>query len=53
MPYTIYQNKGQWCIKNSDTGESKGCSDSKEKAVSHLRVLNAVHHGWKPTGKSK
>lgn len=51
MPYKIHQSKGKWCVKNIDTGENKGCSDSKERAISHQRVLNAVKHGWKPTGK--
>lgn len=51
MPYKVYQDKGKWCVKNTETGERKGCSDTKQLAISQLRVLNAVKHGWTPTGK--
>jgi hypothetical protein len=53
MPYELYQSKGKWCVRNRETGENKGCSDSKEKAFAHQRVLNAVDHGRKPTGKKR
>ncbi|GAI89356.1 unnamed protein product [marine sediment metagenome] len=40
-------------MKNTETGENKGCSDTIERAIAHQRVLNVVDHGWKPTGKKK
>lgn len=44
MPYKLYKKDGQVCVRNSDTGESKGCSDSREKAVAHMRALYAAEN---------
>lgn len=49
MPYKRVGNKimhkkgGKWSVKQT--------AGSAEKAKSALRLLNAVEHGWKPTGK--
>lgn len=53
MPYKIQKKGSEWCVTNKQTGESKGCSESYEKAVAHMRVLYGVDKGWKPTKKSK
>lgn len=50
MPYV---RKGKTVYKKVDGLKKKGTSKSISKAKAHLRVLNAVHHGWKPTGKKK
>jgi len=48
MPYKMFKDsKGKFCVKNSDTGESKGCSDSRASALGHLRALYAVEGGEK------
>ena len=46
MPYAI---KGKTVVKK-DSGKVVGHSENPKK---YLRVLNAVEHGWKPTGKKK
>ena len=40
MPYTLEGN----CVKKKDTGETVKCHDSHEKAVAHLRALQANVH---------
>ncbi len=47
MPYKLYKKKNKWCVKNSDTGEDKGCSDSRKMAVKHLSALYAAESGAK------
>lgn len=42
MPYEVRKDKDKFCVVNKDTNESKGCSDSREQAVSHLKALYAV-----------
>jgi len=46
MPYKI---KGKTVVR-ADTGKVIGHSRNPRK---YLRVLNAIEHGWKPTGKKK
>ena len=46
MPYAI---KGKTVVKK-DSGKVVCHSENPKK---YLRVLNAVEHGWKPTGKKK
>lgn len=41
MPYEIRMQGGKHCVYNKDTGESKGCSDSHDMAVKHMRALYA------------
>ena len=57
MPYEIKKKKEgkkvKWCVYNKETGKLKGCSDTKAKAVAHIRLLYGVGHGWEPTGKKK
>mgnify|MGYP001601662856 CR=1 FL=1 len=48
MPYrragkTVYVKKDGW--------KSKGTSKTISEAKAHLRVLQGLKHGWKPTGK--
>ena len=47
MPYKMFKQGEKFCVKNSDTGESKGCSDSRAKAVGHMRALYAAEGGAK------
>lgn len=53
MPYELFKKGNQWCVRNKESGENKGCSDTKEEAISHMRLLGGVEHGWKPTGKKR
>lgn len=41
MPYKIEKDGSKWCVRNPETGESKGCSESKEMATRHMRALYA------------
>lgn len=47
MPYAMYKSGKKFCVKNSDTGESRGCSDTRAMAVAHMRALYAAHGGAK------
>lgn len=39
MPYELKQQDGKWCVFNKDTGDNKGCSDTREMGVKHMRAL--------------
>ena len=39
MPYKLSKKGNKFCVLRSDTGESKGCSDTRDKAVAHLKAL--------------
>lgn len=49
MPYV---RKGTTVYKKVDGLKKKGKAKSKAKAKRYERLLRAVEHGWKPTGKS-
>ena len=56
MPYEIRKTGPKstpWCVYNTETGKNKGCSRSRELAISHMRALYGAEHGWKPTGKKR
>lgn len=42
MPYKMFRKGGKYCVKNSETGDNKGCSDSREMAIKHMRRLYQV-----------
>lgn len=48
MPYV---RKGKSVYKKVDGLKKVGSSKSVSKAKNYQRLLNAIHHGWKPTGK--
>ena len=50
MPYV---RKGKTVYKKVDGLRKKGTSKTTAKAKAHMRVLQGVEHGWKPTGKKK
>jgi hypothetical protein len=41
MPYQIKKQGSKYCVYNKDTGENKGCSDSRDMAIKHMRALYA------------
>lgn len=45
MPYSMYKSGGKYCVRNKDTGESKGCSATKKMAAAHMRALYAAEGG--------
>lgn len=47
MPYKMYRQGKKFCVRNSDTGESKGCSSSRDTAIKHMRALYAAEGGAK------
>ena len=52
MPAVVGRARdGGWRIFNRATGKVYGHSDSRKKAQSSARAINASEHGWKPTGK--
>lgn len=42
MPYRLGKSGGKVCVFNKDTGEKKGCSDTREEAVKHMAALYAA-----------
>lgn len=49
MPATTKKVKGGYQVSTPNAVHAK--RTSKEKAASQARLLNALEHGWKPTGK--
>ena len=50
MPVKIENKKGgKYEVKTPGGVKAKGTT--KEKAEAQERLLNAVEHGWRPTGK--
>lgn len=43
------KNKGKYRV--STPSGTKAKATSKRKAKSQQRLLNAIDHGWKPTGR--
>jgi len=49
LPYKILANDdGTYRVVNSDTGEVKAKSTTKEDAEKQVRLLHGVEHGMKP-----
>lgn len=51
MPYTIFKSDGKFGVKNTLTNTIHSYHTSLDKAKKQLRLLNAIKHGFKPTGK--
>ncbi len=51
MPVKIRKTGGKYRVSTPSGVKAKGTSLAKAK--SQRRLLNAVEHGWKPTGKKK
>lgn len=51
MPVSIKKLPGRQRYRVSTPGGTKAKSTTKAKAERQQRLLNAIDHGWKPTGK--
>ncbi len=51
MPVTIKKKGKKYTVRTPGGVKAKGTT--KEKAEGQERLLNAVEHGWRPTGKKK
>jgi len=49
VPVKIRKGKSGYVV--STPGGTKAKGTTKKKAEAQARLLNAVEHGWKPTGK--
>lgn len=49
MPVKITKTDGKYKVTTPHGTKAKGTT--KGKAEAQRRLLNAVEHGWKPTGK--
>ena len=49
MPFRMKKVKGGYRVSSPNSVHAK--KTSKKKAKSQMRLLNAVEHGWKPTGR--
>ena len=54
MPYSIrHLPTGGYEVVNTESKKVHSKSTTKEKAQAQVRLLNAIHYGFTPTGKSK
>ena len=51
MPVTIRKKNNKYSVSTPGGVKAKGTT--KRKAEAQERLLNAVEHGWKPTGAGK
>ena len=52
MPVKVRRsNEGGYRVSTPHGVKAK--NTSKKKAMAQARLLNAVEHGWKPTGRKK
>jgi hypothetical protein len=51
MPAKIIKKGSKYEVKTPNAVHAKGTT--KAKAESQQRLLNAIDHGWEPTGKKK
>jgi hypothetical protein len=51
MPVKVKKLDGRYRV--STPSGTKAKATTKEKAEAQRNLLNAVEHGWKPTGKPK
>lgn len=49
MPVSIKKTNGSYKVSTPSGVKAKGTT--REKAMKQRNLLNAVEHGWKPTGK--
>jgi len=52
MPYETVKVKGGVRVRNKKTGRVHAKATTAAKAAAQESLLNAVDHGWEPTGKS-
>lgn len=53
MPYKVIARGDKFAVVNKDTGHVKGMHDSKEKAMSQMRLLYGIEHGMVPRSKGR
>lgn len=49
--YKIEKRKDKFHLINKETGEDKGASETRERAIAHMRLLYGVEGGMKPRKK--
>lgn len=54
MPYEIkkVRNEQCWTVRNTENKNIHSYCTTLEKAKAQVRLLNAIDHGWKPSGKN-
>lgn len=53
MPYEIRRSGSAYRVVNTETGEVHAEHTTEAKARAQVRLLNAVKHGFKPTGQKR
>lgn len=52
MPYVLRANNdGTYAVLNSESGKVHAKHSTKKDAKAQIRLLNAIHFGFEPTGK--
>ena len=49
MPYAVHKRGDRWVTINKQTGDVKGTHDTREEAMSQMRLLYHVEGGGKLT----
>lgn len=52
MPYELKKIGNKWAVVNKNTGK-KRLHDSKEKAISQMKLLYALENGYKIKSKKR
>jgi hypothetical protein len=53
MPYKIVKSGSKYKVINTEKGTTKGTHSTKAKALSQMRLLQGIEHGWRPTFSKK
>lgn len=52
MPFKIISHKdGTYSVKNMDSGKLMSKKTTLKRAVAQVRLLQAIEHGFRPTGR--
>ena len=52
MPYVLRANNdGTYAVLNAESRKVHAKHSTKKDAQAQIRLLNAIHYGWEPTGK--
>ena len=53
MPYKVVVRGKKFCVINKETGDTKGCSPTRKRALAHMRALYHAESGREFTRRKK
>jgi len=51
MPTHIEKHGKKWCVIEDKTGDNEGCSETRELAISHQRIIYEAKSEGRPAKK--